>query len=263
MLKKAFFLMSGIALCTFLVGCGSGTTAAEIAESYGILNRHGRQSKTAGIIQSGQADAMIKQGIARIRNRTAGLGGNRVLVTEYIISGEVYRVEVRRAIDPTKNIPLARLRYATSQQGSNHQDIALGHLDSVWGALRKHSYEARPVVAYRAWRGLDKKVRGVEVLKGPTPDWDPSQNDMNLYVRTMDWPMVTMWFRGLASDDRHGDSRGPARDEASEAGGGQYQSSCDGRWVMESPGPGVQGQDTVVNGRTHFINMKLYGAIGS
>ncbi len=262
MLKKVFFLMLGLVMCALSAGCGSGTTAVEIAESYGVL----KNRKIAGIIQSGQADAMIEQGIARVRNRSAGWGKKRVLVTEYIIDGNVYRIEVRRAIDPTKNISRTHLRYATSQYGSDHKDIVGIRLASVWRALRNHSYEARPEVAYRAWRGLNKMVRGVKISKGLTPNWESSQNDMNLCIRTKDWPIVTMWFRGLVSDNRYEDSRGFAWDNSSEGEGGhasQGQTTCDGRWVMESAGPGVQGQDTVVSGRTHFINTKLYKAIGS
>ena len=261
MLKKGFLILV-LVTCALAAGCGSGTTAVEIAESYGVL----KNRKVVSIIQSGQADAMIEQGIVRVRNRTAGRGKKRILVTEYIISGKVYRVEVRRGIDPTKNISRGHVRYATSQYGSDHKEIYATHLSSVWGALRNHSFEARPEVAYRAWRGLDRMVRGVKVSKGLTPNWESSQNDMTLCIRTKDWPIATMWFRGLVSDARTDDSRGFAWDNSSEGEGSPAssgQTTCDGRWVIESAGPGVQGQGTVVGGRTHFINIKLYKAIGS
>ena len=95
MLRKALFLTTAVILCSLSVGCGSGSTAAEIAQSYGILNRMDLQPKIAGIIQSGQADAMIGDNIAKKRYRVNGIGKDRVLVTEYLIQGEVDRKSTR------------------------------------------------------------------------------------------------------------------------------------------------------------------------
>jgi hypothetical protein len=252
MLRKAVLLSVGVAFCGLASGCGSGTTAAEIAESYGILNRGNLQPKIAGIIQSGQADAMIDQGIAKVRHRVNGLGKNRVLVTEYLIQGEVYRIEVRRAIDPTRNIPTDRIQYATSQQGPNKQVITWFHLANIWSTLRDNSYEAQPVVAYRSWRGLDGKVRNTIVQPGPEPKWETHDEDMNLCVRTKVWPIVEMWVRGMTVDARQATS-----------GAGRNEMACDGRWILESAGSGVEGQPTNVGGQTYFINLKLAKAIGS
>jgi hypothetical protein len=252
MLRKVVLLSVGVALCGLASGCGGGSTAAEVAESYGILNRGDLQPKIAGIIQSGQADAMIEQGIAKVRHRVNGAGKNRVLVTEYLIQGEVYRVEVRRAIDPTRNIPSHRIQYATSQQGPDEQVITWCHLAKVWATLRDNSYEAQPVVAYRAWRGVDGKVRNVIVQPGPEPDWETHDEDMNLCVRTKIWPIVEMWIRGITVDARRANS-----------GAGADDMVCDGRWILESVGSGVEGQATNMDGRTHFVNLKLARAIGS
>jgi len=92
----------------------------------------------------------------------------------------------------------------------------------------------------------------VVVMKGPEPEWDRSDKSVNLCVRTKIWPIVTLWVRGLSADARH-----PSN------GGGIDELVCDGRWILESAGPGVQGQPTDVSGQTYFINRKLYKTIDS
>ncbi|MCD4825222.1 MAG: hypothetical protein K8S55_11515 [Phycisphaerae bacterium] len=250
MLKKATFLTLGVALCGLVVGCGSGTTPAEIAQSYGILNRCDLQPGIAGIIQSGQADKMIENGQAAVRNRVVGSGKDRILVTEYLIQGEVYRVEVRRAINPTENVKEKNLSFANSKQGTEYSSITWGHLLRVWRTLKNESYEAQAAVAYRAWRGLDGKVHGVKVVKGEVPDWQVTENVLDLTIGTKKWPMVTMWFQGLTSDGRQssGGVQPPNDDHVNTDIFAQ-----DGRWLMTAPGPGVQC--------VPFVNTKLYDVV--
>lgn len=251
MLRKALFLWFAVSISALSMGCGGGSTAAEIAQSYGILNRGDLQPKMASIIQSGQADAMIAEGIAKKRHRVNGLGDDRVLVTEYLIEGEVFRVEVRRAIHPTMNIDASQIVYANSEYGPRKQLIVGLKLQNIWSTLKNSSYEARPEVAYRAWRDRNGKVHDVLVRKAPEPDWLTGDRSLDLYIRTKKWPMVEMWFRGVTSD---------LRQDAS--GSGENEPAPDGRWILESAGEGVQGQRTNVNGQTYFINLKLADAIG-
>jgi len=251
MLKKATFLMLGLVSVGFIAGCaGSGTTAAEIANSYGVLS----PSATTDIFQSGQADQMVDRAQTKIRNRVAGSGKDRILVTEYIIQGQVYRVDVRRAVDPTHNVAWDRLRYARCSQGPNQWVISWGHLIKTWSYPKNHSYEGQPSVAYRAWRGRDDRVRGVKVTSGKRLDWNPTDGAVNLVIRTCEWPFVSMWFRGLTSDGRRpaGGVLPPDRTPENES-----ISAPDGRWIMESAGPGTLCP-TVVDGRGYFINLKLY-----
>ncbi|MBN1554016.1 MAG: hypothetical protein JXA11_04670 [Phycisphaerae bacterium] len=252
MLRKALFLSIAVSLGSLVVGCGGGSTAAEIAQSYGILNRGDLQPKIAGVIQSGQANAMVAEGIAKKRHRVNGSGKGRVLVTEYLIEGEVYRVEVRRAIDPTMNIDATQIYYADSELGPKKQLITAVKLLSVWSTLKNQSFEARPEIAYRAWRDLKGQVHDVVVKKGDEPEWTTGDESLNLFIRTKKWPFVEMWFRGLTDDLR-----------ASSAGAGENDLAPDGRWITESAGEGVQGQKTDVNGQTYFINLKLADAIGA
>jgi len=252
MLRKAWFLTAVVAFSALAVGCGGGSTAAEIAQSYGILNRCDLQPKIAEVIQSGQADAMVAEGIALKRHRVNGSGQDRVLVTEYVIEGEVYRVEVRRAINPTMNIGADQIVYANSKMGPQEHLLIGLKLLKVWSVLKNDSYEAQPEIAYRAWRDRKGEVHDVIVKKGPEPDWIINDSCLNLDIRTKHWPIVEMWFRGLTSDLRE-----------SASGAGQNDFAPDGRWITESAGEGVQGQRTDVNGQTHFINLKLADAIGS
>lgn len=258
MLKIASYLVLALVSVSLLIGCGgSGTTAVEVVESYGILNQGNSDPEIASIIQSGQADTMIASGQAKIRHRAQGSGDRRILVSEYLIHGEVYRVEVRRAVNPMLNIELGRIRYGESVQGPVHGIINGWQMMAVYNCLRDDSYEARPAIAYRAWEGVDGKTRGVVIEEGEAPQWTQSQNDLSLLLRTKDWPVVMMWFRGLTSDTR----RAAPTDDFVQynantfavAAEGQGVNACDGRWIMESPGPGVQ----VVP----FINMELYEAM--
>ncbi len=252
MLRKAWFLTAVVAFSAMTVGCGGGSTAAEIAQSYGILNRCDLQPKIAEVLQSGQADAMVAEGIAKKRYRVNGSGEGKVLVTEYLVQGEVYRVEVRRSINPTMNINADQIVYANSKLGMREQLLVGLKLLKIWSVLKNDSYEAQPEVAYRAWRDTKGQVHDVAVSKGPEPEWIISDRCLNLNIRTKKWPIVEMWFRGLTSDLRLSDS-----------GAGQNDLAPDGRWITESGGEGVQGQRTDVNGQTYFINLKLADAIGS
>lgn len=250
-MRKVCFLSIAVLMSGLLAGCGGGTTAAEIAQSYGILNRCDLQPEIAGILQSGQGDVMVAEGMARVRHRVNGSGKHRVLVTEYLIEGEVYRVEVRRAIDPTMNIPASEVVYANGEMGPKKKLLVGLELRKVWSALKDHSYEARPEIAYRAWRGLDGKVRDVVVRKGEELEWTTGPANLNLCVRTKKWPMVDLWVRGLTSDQR-----------TPSSGAGENEPATDGRWILESPGEGVQGHPTEINGQTHFVNLKLADAVG-
>lgn len=244
-----------LALGTGVIGC-TGHTPAEIAESYGVLNDWGLSKSTAEVFQSGEAEKMVQNGYARVRNRELGSGEDRVLVTEYLIEDEVYRIEVRKAVNPLMNVPWTRIRYAQSRQGPHQQVIGWGHLASVISALRDHSYEAQATIAHRAWRGTDGKIRPVRVQDGNPPRWRTGENDLDLSIRTMEWPIVDMWFRGLTSDGRRRNDDSPMQSPLEGEPESQDIYSPDGRWIMVSKGPGVQCP-TIIDGQSHFVNLEL------
>lgn len=289
--RSTAFLTFGLAVCFLAAGCGRGITAAEIAEDYGILNRCDLQKDTAKIIQAGLADKMIANGQARVRTKertmcTSFGNTRRVLITEYLIDGEPYRIEVRRAINPVKDIPLSRVNYSEAKRGVDHRVHRLLSNCKVYDTLKDHSYEATAEVAYRAWRGLDGSVHPVVVTSTPTPDWTRGEKDVVLTLHTDDTPMVTMWVRGLTSDGRREDadwggqewawdgprSEGENFQGTTGPGGMTYSvpfshetqgpNAPDGRWILENPGPGAGGDRTVINGRSYFVNLKLYEALG-
>jgi hypothetical protein len=171
------------------------------------------------------------------------------------------------------DVPSARIQYGTCKEGGDEKTLEWLRLAAVWAALRDHSYEAQAEVAYRAWRDTDRKVHDVIVREGPVPDWALSENDVNVYIRTKVWPMATLWVRGLTTTLRRDDGHAGLNDPTwhgphygAPPGSGQSAEETlpvpDGRWIVESAGPGVQGLPTDVNGRTHFINLKLYKAVG-
>jgi hypothetical protein len=288
-MRRSLLLSTAIlALCLLNSGCDKGITAAEVAESYGIINRYGYDEEVSELIENGQADYMVANGHCRVRNtvkeQATRFGTRRVLVTEYIIDGEPYRIEVRRAVNPMRNIAAERLHYAVASQNSSENVINGLSLLSVYDTIKDHSFEATPVVAYRAWRDANGKVHPVRVLEADKLDWDVSGRDVNLIVRTADWPVTTMWFRGLASDGRREDPHRGAQPDSMDharcclASGGknadaqfhtaggydhanQHMAAHDYRWIMESAGPGVQGLRTDVDGRTCFVNLELWDAL--
>jgi hypothetical protein len=118
-------------------------------------------------------------------------------------------------------------------------------------------------------------------MEADEPDWNVSGQDVSLILRTADWPVTTMWFRGLASDGRREDphrgahpdamdeakcpcqSGGKNADNEFQTAGGydhanQHMAAHDYRWIMESAGPGVNGLRTDVDGRTYFVNLELW-----
>lgn len=263
MLKKAALLTVSVALLACLGGCGAGQTPAEIAESYGILNKHGLSKDIAGVIQSGQADYMIASGHADVRTRINGSGDDRVMVTEYMIQGEPYRIEVRRPVDPIKNIWASEVMNGYARKGSDEAELHGLRLSDVVSTLKKDSYEAEPAVAYRAWKDCNGTVHPVRVMKGKTPDWQPTDATLDIVLRTRgDWPGVDCWIRGMTTEGRR---RDPDYDAAKESPSGNPETSepqaVNGQWIVESPGPGVQGQRTEVGGLTHFVNIELYDAV--
>ncbi|HPS52720.1 MAG TPA: hypothetical protein PLK08_04120, partial [Phycisphaerae bacterium] len=157
MRRNLLVLVLAAAVMTLAVGCGSGYNAAEIAQSYGILNRCDLQPKIASIIQSGEADKMIDTGSAAVRYRVQNCGSNRLLVTEYLIQGEVYRLEVRKAFNPLKNVPADSIRYAYYDKMLDRDYICWFQLSSVINSLQNNSFSAEYVVAYRAWLDLNGK----------------------------------------------------------------------------------------------------------
>lgn len=250
MMKNAMYLAVGVMLCGLLAGCGYGATAGEIADSYGVLNGWNLQPSTADLIQSGKADEMVQNGTATIRNRVVG----RNLVTEYLIQGEVYRVELRQRIDPTANIGCTRLAYGHIRDDYDKTSISGLELLSLWSTLKNNSYAGEATVAYRSWRGSkDRETRSVATVKGElVEEWLAHDTALDVTIRTRNFPITTMWFRGLLSE-------GPLGKNTSEA---PYRSwnkakrgTLDSRWIMLSPGPGVKVPP--------FVNMDLCDKVRS
>lgn len=261
-------------LCWVAGGCDRGITATEIAESYGITNRYGLGNKdVVKIIESGQADAMIDSGQTRVRTwekSYSGLfGTRRVLVSEYIIEGHVYKIEVRRAVDPLMAISADRFRWV--EYGPRDRTVALEGMDEtnkVVRVLRTCSFEATPEVAYTAWRGEDGKVHGVRVGQGTPPDW-PQGYTLDLTVRTKEWPASIVSMTALTSDGRRENPRcwpyacamdgpilleAPLDSAARVVPNPRHDSdsiyAADGRWVMLAEGPGSMCKQ--------FVNFELH-----
>ncbi|MBT3279723.1 MAG: hypothetical protein HN909_07325 [Phycisphaerales bacterium] len=239
MLKHTMVLGVCAILCGLVAGCGYGVTAGEIADSYGTLNSSGLRPKTVDLIQSGQADKMIKDGIASVQNRVISTANGRMLVTEYLIEGSIYRVELRPAVDPTDNVGRRRLRYGHIRDEHEMTSISGLELQCLWSALKNHSYAGEAQVAYRAWKGRDGKVRPVLVDKNTTvSDWNHHEKGVDVSIRTKNYPITTMWFRGLVTDGRA--KAAWSTPHPTKTWDRATLNAMDGRWVMYSPGPGVK-----------------------
>lgn len=238
MRNKAIWVWVCVVLGGILTASGCSTTATDIAESYGVLD----DEDAVSLIQSGQAETMIAEGHARVRHREVGRGDERALVTEYLIEDEIYRIEVRKAINPITPIADVEVHSAEARRLEWKEPITGLCLMRVLNCLRKDSYDAKPTIAYRAWQGLDGTLHGIRIIEGEQPDWQSASADLNLYIRTKIWPMNTMWFRHIDET-----SREPMSHEG-------------GRWVMESPGPN-KPDEPIAEKRYTFINLELLDII--
>ena len=274
MLKKASFLIVGLALVALAPGCNQGTTAPEIISNCGILHN----DSIARIIESGEADKMIKRGHAHktyeVRWIPWTFGSKKVLVTKYKINGEIYMVEVRRSFNPLAGSPAnpLNIEYILYQQ---HGDLTPNIITATrnlatYNALVNHSYEARCVRAYRAYRGTDGKIRQARVEDGETPAWvsQSGSNDcVTLNFRTVCNGVPIFTLKGLTSDGRQDLSTpyGIGDVVSTIAGAGVLVDSYDKkmsntrtthdyRWV-------VTGTGSVLDRVQPFYNRKLLRAV--
>lgn len=261
MRMNLLFLGLAAAVVTLAAGCGSGYNAAEIAQSYGILNRCNLQPKIASVIQSGEADKMITNGSAAISYRVQNSGSSKILITEYLIEGEVYRVEVRKTFNPLKNVPSDSIRYAYFDKGLDKDYICWFQLSSTISSLRNNSFCADYVVAYRAWRDMSGKVHPVRVEQGETPDWTLAPEGLNLCLHTTLSPMQTLWIQGAVSDGRHKALDAKADDYDVRTGVQGHLTNTatanDGRWLLIADG--MSGRN--MNEPIPFVNMDLAGIV--
>ena len=240
MQNKAVRLLLVASLCCGVIGCSQ--SASEIASSYGVMNSLGFSEKTAAIFESRQADALVESGEAGVSHRVCG----DVLVTEYRIAGEVYRVEVRNQIDPTEGVAYWQIHWANAVQGLEKKHITGFQMASVWSALRDSSYEARGEVAFRSFKDSEGKIHRVRTEQAPRIDWLAGENAENLYIRTSEKPVSQMWFQNTGNTESGTGTWCPT--DVFNTGG------LDARWTTVSPGPGKQSPC--------FINLKLQQAIG-
>jgi hypothetical protein len=240
MRNRTLSFLLGASLCCGVLGCAQ--SASEIASSYGVMNSLGFNEKTAALFESGKADALIEAGKARVSHRECG----DVLVTEYTIAGEVYRVEVRKKIDPTEGVASWQVHWANAVEGLRKKHITGFQMISVWSTLRDDSYEARAEIAFRSFKDSEGKTHRVRTAQAPRIEWLAGENVENLYIRTKERPVSQMWFRNTGGADSETGMWCPT--DVFHTGG------IDARWTTVSPGPGKQTPP--------FINLKLQQAIG-
>ena len=274
MLKKASFLIVGLALVALAPGCNQGTNAPEIISNCGIIHN----DSIARIIESGEADKMIQRGQAHktfeVRWVPWTFGSKKVLVTKYKINGEIYMVEVRRSFNPlaSSGVNLLNISSIWYQQYADQKPniIQSFRTAAAYNALCNHSYEARCTRAYRAYRGTDGKIRQARVEYDVTPGWANeavSPNSVTLNFRTVRRNVPIFTLKGLTSDGRQDLSSpyGIGDVVSTIFGGGVLVDSMDKkmsnsaathdyRWV-------VSGTGTVLNSQEPFYNRKLLRAI--
>ena len=220
------------------------------------MNLSNDATGVVSLIESGQADKMLEKGRCKVNHEIRGQE-RRVLVSKYEIAGETYRIEVRRQVHPMRNILRSRLRTVTYKKGRTKSYVSKAK--KIYDCLEEHSFEAQPEIAYRAWKGLDGKLRPIEIYPAPRYEWISNDDDMNLYIRTKEWPIPVVWIRGMTSDGRSnpvgGENDFLNYNLTTGAMGSESQETraCDGRWTIESPGPGA--------GCVDFVNLELYDIV--
>jgi hypothetical protein len=240
MQNKAVRLLLVASLCCGVVGCAQ--SASDIASSYGVMNSLGFNEKAAAMFESGQADALIESGQARVSHSVRG----DTLVTEYVIAGEVYRVEVRKQIDPTEGVAYWQVHWANAVEGLRKKHITGFQMASVWNILRDNSYEARAEIAFRSYKDSEGRTHRVRAEQAPRVEWLAGENAENLYIRTSEQPVSQMWFQNTGNSDSGTGTWCPTD---------VFQSGrLDARWTTVSPGPGKK--------TPAFINLKLQQALG-
>jgi hypothetical protein len=240
MRNRTLSFLLAASLCFGILGCAQ--SASDIASSYGVMNSLGFNEKAAGIFESGEADALIEAGEASVSHRECG----DVLVTEYTVAGEVYRVEVRKQIDPTEGVASWQVHWANAVEGLRKEHITGFQMISIWGVLRDHSYEARAEIAFRSFKDSEGKIHRVRTAQAPRILWLAGQDAENLYIRTSEQPVSQMWFQNTGNSDSGTGTWCPTDVFHTEG--------TDARWTTVSPGPGKQTPP--------FINLKLQQAIG-
>ncbi|HUT56526.1 MAG TPA: hypothetical protein VNA25_01485 [Phycisphaerae bacterium] len=242
MLRRVWFLSVSVVSCMLATGCGAGMTANTIASSYGTLNSgwffRNSQQRVVEMIESGEADRMIEDGRASVRNTERHWGGHKILIKEFRIQGWLYRVDVHHSIDPAMDVlstNMRRVEYGPKDRALH--TINAVEMADVIGTLRTRSFNGIPETAYRAYVGADGQVHPVRVVTGQEPDWE-DESAIDLVLRTENWPMAVMHYRGC---------RPPGKAKTGKA------NKPDGRWIVMDPGPAVPVK--------YFINKDLHGVM--
>ena len=139
-------------------GCAQGArrTAAGIAKGYGGII----EGEAARLIEDNpNLDKLFKDGRATKRTYAEGSGRNRIEVTETLVLGEPYQVEVKflRYFDPVAEIrdeDAVRIVHGSSKdEGLDIRDPA--DIRRILRALRTESYKHDKEVAWREYRRTD------------------------------------------------------------------------------------------------------------
>lgn len=239
MLRRLSFLSVGVALCSLAAGCGAGMTAKTIASSYGTLNSgwffRGSQQRVVELIESGEADRMIEDGRASVRTIERRWGGHKILIKEYRIQGWLYRVDVHHSIDPVMDVlttNMRRVEYGPRDRAL--RTINAVEMADIVGTLRTRSFNGIPETAYRPYVGTDGTPHPARAVTGESPDWS-DQNAIDLILRTENWPMAVIHYRGC---------RPLGKAKTGKA------NKPDGRWIVMDPGPAVPCR--------YFINKNIH-----
>jgi len=248
MMKWASLLGIGAALCVF--SCGCSTTADGIAASYGTIGTSswykGAESRLVAMIESGEADRMVADDKTEKRTYAKGLGDNSVLVTEHLIQGVVYRVDVRNRVNPVTDIFTSNVRQVN--YGPPDRSLQVNEpiqRADVLQTIANRSFAGQAQVAYRAYIGSNGQFHPVRTMPGESPEasWS-DRGGIDLILRTdLKVGAGVTQFRGCRPNglDRNGRLLEP-----------------DGRWIVLSEGRGVSPTAYFVNHALH-PEMKAIG----
>lgn len=148
-------------LCALGAGCRPKPEADEPVSAYSIAKRYGPiTGKLAELVESGEADRIVRDDQAAKREYVLGRGRNEVRVTERWVLGEPYQIETitRRYYDPLADIPDDRIRLIVYGQNIGENALRITAPDDIRAlvkAIRSDSYE-------EVWRMVMRDCRRID-----------------------------------------------------------------------------------------------------
>jgi hypothetical protein len=144
---RMYWAIAATLLCVLTGACQPKPEAAPPVTAYSLAAKYGPiTGKLAALVESGEADRIVRDGKAEKREYVLGSGRTEVKVTEHLVLGEPYDIETirRRYYDPLADIPDQKVRllvYGQNLKENTLRITAPREIRAVLKAVRSESYE--------------------------------------------------------------------------------------------------------------------------